>query len=77
MSVNRKLLIVKHSVLAAKVEGKFVRQSGGRGQYGHVWVEFAPHEPGTGFHVREQNCRWCPFLVNTFAAGSSRYRRVA
>lgn len=34
---------------AAKVEGKFVRQSGGRGQYGHVWVEFAPLEPGEGF----------------------------
>src|SRR5690606_18080433 len=33
----------------AKVEGKFVRQSGGRGQYGHVWIEFEPLEPGTGF----------------------------
>lgn len=33
----------------AKVEGKFVRQSGGRGQYGHVWVEFEPLEPGSGF----------------------------
>jgi elongation factor G len=35
--------------VAAKVEGKFVRQSGGRGQYGHCWVEFEPLEPGTGF----------------------------
>lgn len=34
---------------AAKVEGKFVRQSGGRGQYGHVWIEFEPLEAGTGF----------------------------
>ncbi|QYR22174.1 elongation factor G [Paenibacillus sp. sptzw28] len=33
----------------AKVEGKFVRQSGGRGQYGHCWVEFAPQEAGVGF----------------------------
>lgn len=33
----------------AKVEGKFVRQSGGRGQYGHVWIEFEPTEPGEGF----------------------------
>ncbi|MEW9702644.1 elongation factor G [Paenibacillus sp. SI8] len=34
---------------SAKVEGKFVRQSGGRGQYGHCWVEFAPQEAGAGF----------------------------
>ncbi|ANY67044.1 elongation factor G [Paenibacillus algorifonticola] len=34
---------------AAKVEGKFVRQSGGKGQYGHCWVEFVPQEPGEGF----------------------------
>ena len=32
-----------------KVEGKFVRQSGGRGQYGHVWLEVEPQEPGKGF----------------------------
>jgi elongation factor G len=32
-----------------KAEGKFVRQSGGRGQYGHCWVELAPLEPGSGF----------------------------
>jgi elongation factor G len=34
---------------SAKVEGKFVRQSGGRGQYGHCWVEFEPQEAGVGF----------------------------
>ncbi|QQE74672.1 elongation factor G [Brevibacillus composti] len=39
---------------AAKVEGKFVRQSGGRGQYGHVWVEFAPLEPGKGFEFENK-----------------------
>jgi len=32
-----------------KAEGKFVRQSGGHGQYGHCWVEFEPAEPGVGF----------------------------
>ena len=32
-----------------KVEGKFVRQSGGRGQYGHVVVDLEPTEPGVGF----------------------------
>ncbi len=34
---------------AAECEGKFVRQSGGRGQYGHVWVKFEPNEKGKGF----------------------------
>ncbi|WP_062050705.1 elongation factor G [Bacillus sp. JCM 19034] len=34
---------------SAQVEGKFVRQSGGRGQFGHVWVEFSPNEEGAGF----------------------------
>ncbi len=33
---------------AAECEGKFVRQSGGRGQYGHVWIKFEPN-PGKGF----------------------------
>lgn len=31
-----------------RVEGKFIRQSGGRGQYGHVWLEMEPLEPGKG-----------------------------
>ncbi len=39
---------------SAKVEGKFVRQSGGRGQYGHVWVEFSPLEPGKGFEFENK-----------------------
>ncbi len=30
-------------------EGKFVRQSGGRGQYGHVWLRIEPQEPGAGY----------------------------
>lgn len=34
---------------ATEVEGKFVRQSGGRGQYGHVWLRLEPREPGTGY----------------------------
>jgi len=32
-----------------EIEGKFVRQSGGRGQYGHVWLKLQPLEPGEGF----------------------------
>jgi elongation factor G len=34
---------------AAKMQGKFVRQSGGRGQYGDVWLEVEPNEVGAGF----------------------------
>ncbi|MBQ3540457.1 MAG: elongation factor G [Phascolarctobacterium sp.] len=34
---------------AVKSEGKFVRQSGGKGQYGHCWLEITPLEPGQGF----------------------------
>lgn len=34
---------------AVQAEGKFIRQSGGKGQYGHVVIEVEPTEPGTGF----------------------------
>ncbi len=34
---------------SVEAEGKFVRQSGGRGQYGHVWLRLEPMEPGSGF----------------------------
>jgi elongation factor G len=34
---------------AIKTEGKFIRQSGGKGQYGHVVIELEPGDPGTGF----------------------------
>ena len=37
-----------------KVEGKFIRQSGGRGQYGHVWLELEPLEPGSGIHFESK-----------------------
>ena len=39
---------------AVEQEGKFVRQSGGRGQYGHVWLRIEPVEPGTGFVWQEE-----------------------
>ncbi len=43
--------VAYRETLRAKVEqeGKFVRQSGGRGQYGHVWLKLEPKEPGTGY----------------------------
>jgi elongation factor G len=34
-------------------EGKFVRQSGGRGQYGHCWLKIEPQEPGAGFEFED------------------------
>ncbi len=37
-----------------QVEGKFVKQSGGRGQYGHVWLKMEPNEQGKGFEFVDQ-----------------------
>ena len=39
---------------AVRVEGKFIRQSGGRGQYGHVWLEMEPLEPGSGIQFESK-----------------------
>jgi elongation factor G len=37
-----------------KAEGKFIRQSGGKGQYGHVWLELEPLEPGSGIQFESK-----------------------
>jgi len=34
---------------SVKSEGKYIRQSGGKGQYGHCWIEIEPKERGTGY----------------------------
>ena len=39
---------------AVRVEGKFIRQSGGRGQYGHVWLEMEPLKPGSGIEFESK-----------------------
>jgi len=39
---------------SAEAEGKFIRQSGGRGQYGHVWVKYEPLEAGSGFEFENK-----------------------
>ena len=36
------------------IEGKFIRQSGGKGQYGHVVIDLEPAAPGTGFHFEDK-----------------------
>lgn len=49
-NVGRPQVAYKETIKGSvKAEGKFVRQSGGRGQYGHVWIELEPLEAGTGF----------------------------
>jgi elongation factor G len=49
-NVGRPQVAYKETIRkAVKAEGKFVRQSGGRGQYGHCWIELEPLEPGSGF----------------------------
>lgn len=37
-----------------RTEGKYVKQSGGRGQYGHIWLEIEPNVPGGGFEFRKK-----------------------
>ena len=44
-----------------KSEGKFVRQSGGKGQYGHCWLEIEPNEAGKGYEFENQDCRGRPY----------------
>ena len=48
-----------------KVEGKFIRQSGGKGQYGHLRHQHAAVRAGTGLRVRGQDRRRCRFRVSS------------
>jgi len=49
-NVSRPQVAYKEGIRrTAQAEGKFIRQTGGHGQYGHVWLEIAPNEPGKGF----------------------------
>ena len=40
--------------LPVESQGRFIRQSGGKGQYGHVWLRIEPGERGSGFEFRDQ-----------------------
>jgi len=49
-NVGKPMVAYRETVRAAvEQEGKFVRQSGGRGQYGHVWIKLEPQESGKGY----------------------------
>lgn len=49
--VGRPQVAYRETITAeAEAEGRFVRQSGGRGQYGHVKIKVEPNEPGKGYH---------------------------
>ena len=49
-SVGRPQVAYKEAIRnKVKVEGNFIRQTGGRGQHGHVWLEISPNEAGKGF----------------------------
>ena len=39
---------------AVKTEGKYIKQSGGKGNYGHCWLEMTPLEPGSGFEFENK-----------------------
>jgi len=48
-TVGRPQVAYRETITAAiKSEARFIKQSGGRGQYGHVWLEMEPGEPGSG-----------------------------
>ncbi|MDP3792814.1 MAG: elongation factor G [bacterium] len=50
VNVGRPQVAYKETISAeAQAEGKYIRQSGGRGQYGHVWLRVEPKERGSGF----------------------------
>jgi len=54
-SVGKPQVAYKETIRkAVKVQGKFIRQSGGRGQYGDVWLEMEPLEPGTGIQFESK-----------------------
>jgi elongation factor G len=55
-NVGRPQVAYRETVRGAvhKVEGRFVRQTGGRGQYGHVLIDMAPNEPGAGYEFESR-----------------------
>jgi elongation factor G len=55
VSVGKPQVAYKETItIAAEIEGRFIRQFGGRGQYGHVWLKLEPGERGSGFRFVDQ-----------------------
>ena len=55
VNVGKPQVAYKETItIPVESEGKFIRQSGGRGQYGHVWLRIEPGERGSGFGFRDQ-----------------------
>ncbi len=49
-NVGKPQVAYRETILGtAEVEGKYIKQTGGRGQYGHVWIRIKPNEPGKGY----------------------------
>jgi elongation factor G len=49
-NIGQPQVAYRESIKAStEIEGKYIKQSGGRGQYGHVWLRLEPNEPGKGF----------------------------
>lgn len=54
-NVGRPQVAYKETITTnSEAEGKYIRQSGGRGQYGHVWLKLKPRERGTGFEFVDE-----------------------
>ncbi|MDI6857992.1 MAG: elongation factor G [Dehalococcoidia bacterium] len=54
-NVGRPEVAYKETITSpVRTEGRFVRQSGGRGQYGHVWLELVPNDRGQGFEFADK-----------------------
>ncbi len=55
VSVGKPQVAYKETItIPAEIEGRFIRQFGGRGQYGHVWLKLEPGERGSGFRFVDQ-----------------------
>ncbi len=54
-NVGRPQVAYKETItIGAEAEGKYIRQSGGRGQYGHVWLRIKPRERGSGYEFLDE-----------------------